>query len=77
MTIIVIAFLQGRTVTEWMGWVAERVQTKKGHATPSSIRQIHGAIKPIVHPARITTDFDFTLPPPSETFPPAKRFLYL
>ena len=62
-TIVVVAFLQGRTRTEWMEWITERVRTNVGR-TPSIIPQIFGTYKPLEHPAELETDFNITIPSP-------------
>ena len=65
-TIIIIAFLHGKTRTGWMKWITERVERNADWSTLSSIPQIYGLYKPLMHPAHIATDFDFALPPPAE-----------
>ena len=62
-TIIVVAFLQGRTRMEWMEWITERVRTNVG-CTPPIIPQIFGTYKPLEHPAELKTDFNITIPSP-------------
>jgi serine/threonine protein phosphatase PrpC len=65
MTIIIAAFLHGKTRAEWMESIAERVKTKSGRATPSTIRQLYSGLQLTEHPAHIKTDFSFTYPPPN------------
>ena len=61
-TIIVVAFLQGRMRMEWMEWITEQVRSTPG--PPSVIPQNFGKSKPLEHPAEIKTDFNITLPSP-------------
>ena len=63
MTLVVVAFLHGRTEKEWMEWIKTRVNSETGRATPSSISQIYGEDKPLAHPANVVTDFNFALLP--------------
>jgi len=40
MTMIVLAFLNGKTLDQWYDWMAERVELKVGYATPKEYPQI-------------------------------------
>lgn len=40
MTMIVVAFLNGKTLDQWYDWMADRVEQKLGYATPNEYPQI-------------------------------------
>jgi protein phosphatase PTC2/3 len=41
MTILIVAITHGRTKKQWYKWVKERVKTKDGYQTPSTIPQLY------------------------------------
>jgi hypothetical protein len=40
MTMIVVAFLNGRTLDQWYDWVTDRVEQKTGYDTPEELPQV-------------------------------------
>ena len=41
MTLIIVAITHGRTQKKWYKWIKERVQSRVGHATPSTPPQLY------------------------------------
>jgi hypothetical protein len=64
MTILIAAFLHGKTRAEWMEWISERVKVNAGYETPSIIPPLYSV--PTEHPTQTTTDFDLALFPPTD-----------
>ncbi|ORX34096.1 phosphatase 2C-domain-containing protein [Kockovaella imperatae] len=44
MTVVIVALLNGRSVSEWRDWVKERVEKKVGYDTPESIPDVFAQV---------------------------------
>ena len=65
MTIIVLAFLHGRTEEEWMAWIKKKIELGNGYPTSPTFPACFGP-QTLRHPEQVKTDFSFALSPVSE-----------